>query len=132
MNTKYIILGISFVVVIVGGILVVVTSSRQSVPNEKPEQTATIIEGKQVVEITAKGGYSPRIVTVKADTPTILRVSTKGTFDCSSALSLPAINYQTNLPPSGVTDIEIPAQKAGTTMRGLCAMGMYNFEIKFN
>lgn len=36
-----------------------------------------------------------------------------------------------NLPPSGTTDIEIPPQKAGAVVQGLCAMGMYNFSIKF-
>jgi hypothetical protein len=35
------------------------------------------------------------------------------------------------LPPSGITDIELPAQEAGATVQGVCAMGMYSFAINF-
>ena len=91
----------------------------------------TIVDGKQIVSITAKGGYLPRLSKAKADIPTTLRMTTDGTFDCSSALTLPSINYQENLPQSGVTTIEIPAQKSGTKFEGLCSMGMQRFEITF-
>jgi hypothetical protein len=50
----------------------------------------------------------------------------------SSAVFIPSLNYRKNLQPSGVTEIEVPPQKAGTTLQGLCAMGMYNFTIKYN
>lgn len=91
----------------------------------------TVVDGKQIVSITAKGGYSPRISKAKADIPTTLKMTTNGTFDCSSALTLPSIAYQENLPSSGITNIDIPAQKAGTTFEGLCSMGMQRFEIAF-
>lgn len=96
-----------------------------------PLNNVTIVDGKQIVTISAKGGYSPKRSKAKADMPTTLKVETKGTFDCSSALSLPSINYQENLPPSGVTEIELPPQKAGSTFEGRCAMGMYGFKIAF-
>mgnify|MGYP001619339993 FL=1 len=89
-------------------------------------------DGKQIVEVMAKGGYLPRISLAKADTPTILKVNTKGTFDCSASLTIPRLNYYALLPPSDVTEIEIPPQKAGTTIQGLCSMGMYSFQIKFS
>lgn len=92
---------------------------------------AEIVDGKQIITITAKGSYAPRVSLAKADMPTTLRVATNGTFDCTAALTIPAINYRANLPPSGVTEIEVPPQKAGTTLRGLCAMGMYNFKVTF-
>lgn len=92
----------------------------------------TMESGKQVIEIDAKGGYAPQQTQAKAGVPTILRVATNGTFDCSSALTVPAVGYRENLPPSGTTDIEIPPQKVGTTVQGLCAMEMYNFSLKFN
>ncbi len=91
----------------------------------------SIIEGKQIVSITAKGGYSPRISSAKANIPTILRIETTGTYDCSSALTLPSIKYRKNLPLSGITEIELPPQKPGSTFEGLCSMGMYSFEIAF-
>ncbi len=92
----------------------------------------SIVEGQQMVEIKAKGGYKPRISVAQADMPTTIKVKTQGTFDCSSALVIPSIGYQTNLPPSGETEIQLPAQKAGTVLEGLCAMGMYSFQIQFS
>ncbi len=93
--------------------------------------TATIVDGKQFVDITAKGGYSPRVVVAKAGIPTILRVTTNGTFDCSASVVIPKLSYQKFLQPSGTEDIAISAEQAQGTLQGLCAMGMYNFQIKF-
>ncbi len=90
-----------------------------------------VIDGVQIIEITAKGGYAPRRTVAKAGIPTTIRVRTNGTFDCSSSLLIPQLNYHKLLPSSGVEDIEIPASDAKGTLRGLCSMGMYNFEIDF-
>ena len=87
----------------------------------------SIVDGKQIITINAKGGYAPQITTAKADVPTIIKMDTRGTFDCSSALVIPSLNYRKSLPPSGETLIDVPPQKAGTKLQGLCAMGMYNF-----
>jgi plastocyanin domain-containing protein len=88
-------------------------------------------EGKQVIEIDAKGGYSPRTTSAKAGVPTVLKVKTSGTFDCSSSLVIPDIGYRKNLPPSGETLIDLPPQEVGFVLRGTCSMGMYNFEVNF-
>ncbi len=93
--------------------------------------TAVIIDGKQVIDISAKGGYSPRRVLAKAGVPTILRVSTRGTFDCSASLVIPKLSYQKFLQPSGTEDIIIAPEQAQGTLQGLCSMGMYNFQIIF-
>ena len=101
--------------------------------NSAPSVNNVSVDGdKQIVEIVAKGGYSPKVSLAKADVPTILRMHTQGSFDCSSAVAIPSIGYQANLPPSGVTDVAIPAQKSGTVLQGLCAMGMYHFQVQFN
>lgn len=106
--------------------------SRNPLPAMSSGNNIVTTEGKQIVEITAKGGYSPRATTAKADTPTVLKVKTNGTFDCSSALVIQSLGYRKNLPPSGETLIEVPPQKAGSILRGVCAMGMYNFEVSFS
>lgn len=95
------------------------------------EPTATIVGDTQFVDITAKGGYSPRVVIAKAGVPTVLRVTTNGTFDCSASVVIPKLSYQKFLQPSGIEDIAISAEQATGTLQGLCAMGMYNFQIKF-
>lgn len=91
----------------------------------------SVIGGKQIIDITAKGGYSPRVVSAKAGIPTVLRVKTNGTFDCTASLSIPKLSYQKFLQPSGTEEIAITPQQAQGTMRGLCGMGMYSFQIKF-
>lgn len=118
-------------VLLVGG--AVVFSNKAPVQSETTTTVNNVTEtdGTQVIAISAKGGYSPKLSTAKADIKTILKMQTTGTFDCSSSLNIPVLHYQKNLPATGVTEIEIPPQKAGTTIEGLCGMGMYKFDIAF-
>lgn len=95
------------------------------------KSAVTIENGVQIIDISAKGGYYPRRVEAQAGVPTKIRVTTRGTFDCSAALTIPAIGYSGNLPLSGSTDIDVPPQEPGTTLRGLCSMGMYSFAVDF-
>ncbi len=90
----------------------------------------SVVDGKQIIEINAKGGYTPRKSFAKSGIPTILRFNTKGTFDCSSSVRIPSMNISKILPQSGVTDIDLGTQKTGT-LNGSCGMGMYPFEIEF-
>lgn len=90
----------------------------------------SVVDGKQIVEIKAKGGYSPTHSIAQAGLPTILRVNTNGTFDCSSSIRIPSLNISKNLPMSGTTDIDIGTQQIGL-FQGTCGMGMYPFDIKF-
>jgi plastocyanin domain-containing protein len=90
----------------------------------------SIVAGKQIIEIRAKGGYLPVHSVAKADMPTTLRVNTSGTFDCSSSIRIPSLNISRNLPMSGVTDIDLGVPKIGM-FYGTCGMGMYPFDIKF-
>lgn len=128
---KPILLSIVFAGVLIGG---AVMFSRESANNTIVDsvKNVAIVDGKQIVIITAKGKYSPSISIAKAEVPTVLRMQTNGTFDCTSALTIPALGYRANLPPSGVTEIEIPPQKQGTNLNGICGMGMYSFSINFN
>jgi plastocyanin domain-containing protein len=98
----------------------------------EPSPNVTTEGEKQIIEVTAKGGYSPKITNAKAGIPTILRVQTNSTFDCSAALRIKSIGYSKNLPATGTTDIELPAQSAGSTIKALCSMGMYNFSVQFS
>ncbi|MDO8469925.1 MAG: cupredoxin domain-containing protein [bacterium] len=118
-------------VALIGGTLFL--TNRNS-PNGGPAPAGgnvTVVDGRQVITIDAKGGYAPRETVAQAGLPTTLLMKTRGTFDCSSALVIPSLGYRSNLPPSGEAVIEVPPQAAGTTLEGLCAMGMYNFSIRF-
>lgn len=97
---------------------------------DAPINNVTIVDGTQIVEISAKGGYSPYKSVAKAGIPTIIRFDTKGTFDCSSAVRIPSMNISQTLPQTGSTDIDIGIQKVAI-LQGTCGMGMYPFEIDF-
>lgn len=103
--------------------------NKNGINTETP--AASVIDGKQIINITAKGGYSPRVVVAKAGIPTVLRVTTNGTFDCSASVVIPKISYQKSLRPSETEEIPISAEQAQGILQGLCSMGMYNFQIKF-
>lgn len=95
-------------------------------------ENVSIVDGKQIITIRAKGGYTPKMTTAKADLPTVFKIDTQGTFDCSAALIIPSLRYRRNLPSSGEILVDVPPQKSGATVRGLCAMGMYSFSVRFN
>ena len=94
-------------------------------------QNVEIKDGVQYVRIEARGGYFPRVSTAKAGVPTKLIMKTSGTFDCSSALSVRAANFQNILAPSSVTEIDLGTKQAGDKVDGICSMGMYNFVVNF-
>lgn len=92
--------------------------------------TSSATTTQQIIEITAKGGYSPRTSVAKANIPTVLRVTTRGTFDCSAAIRIPSLGIAGTLPNTGSTDIDLGTPSVGV-IRGTCSMGMYSFEIEF-
>ncbi len=95
-----------------------------------PANNVSVVEGKQIIEIRAKGGYLPRKSIAKAGIPTIIRFDTNGTFDCSSSVRIPSLNISKVLPQSGSADIDIGTGQLGT-LQGSCGMGMYPFEVEF-
>lgn len=117
--------------VLIGG-AIILSGSSGGQQSGASANNVSVVDGKQIVEIGVKGGYSPNVSAAKADMPTILRMATQGSFDCSSAVVIPSIGYKANLPASGVTDVEVPPQKSGTVLQGRCAMGMKNFQVQFN
>lgn len=116
---------------LIGGAFWFASSQKNTEAVDEEIPTAVITNGTQVIDISAKGGYSPRKVIAKAGMPTILRVGTSGTFDCSASLVIPKLSYQKFLQPSGSEDIAISPEQAQGTLQGLCSMGMYSFQITF-
>lgn len=128
---KQIILSLLITVALIGG---AVFFTRDNSRESDLGETASVemVDGKQIINISAKGGYSPRIVNAKAGIDTVIKMKTENTFDCSASLVIPEISYQKLLSSTGVEEIEISGEKAKGTMQGLCSMGMYNFQIRFN
>jgi plastocyanin domain-containing protein len=114
---------------IIGG-AIIFTNSSGGTGSETNVNNVSIVDGKQIIEIAARGGYQPRKSVAKAGIPTIIRFETNGTFDCSSSVRIPSLNISKSLPQTGSTDIDIGSGKLGT-LQGSCGMGMYPFEVEF-
>ncbi len=124
---KSTVLAVIFSLVLVVGAVVLTSKNGET---QTPANNVSIVDSKQIVEISAKGGYQPRRSVAKAGIPTVLRFNTRGTFDCSIAVRIPSMRISKNLPPTATTDIDLGSPSAGV-LRGTCAMGMYPFEIDF-
>ncbi len=126
---KAIIISILIAGTIIGG-SIMLANSKNNAGSTANANNVTIVDGKQIVEINARGGYQPRKSIAKAGVPTVIRFTTKGTFDCSSSIRIPSLGISKNLPQTGSTDIDIGSGKVGM-LQGSCGMGMYPFEVEF-
>lgn len=95
-------------------------------------ETVRVENGVQIIHVVARGGYTPSDVTVKAGIPTKLEIETSGTYDCSLSFTIPAMRLRKMLPATGVTVIALPLEPAGTSLLGICSMGMYSLQVQFN
>ncbi len=95
-------------------------------------ENVQIKDGIQYITLNVRGGYSPRVSTIKAGIPTKLIMKTNGTYDCSASLVIKSLNYQKILSSTGEEIIDIGTHTTGTSLRGVCGMGMYNFLINFS
>ena len=126
-----VVVSLLFVVGVFGLFLLMKSPSTKTGTNDDSlvaGENVSIVDGKQIIELRAKGRYQPFSSTAKAGIPTVLKVNTSGTFDCSSALRIPSMNISQALPPSGVTEIALGTLKEGV-LQGTCGMGMYPFQI---
>jgi plastocyanin domain-containing protein len=106
-------------------------NTQRNLVNQQINATLNELGTVQYLDMNARGGYFPSNLVAKANMATILRIKTSNTFDCSSSITIPGINYRNNLPPTGITEITIPPQSQDTILRGSCSMGMYRFSINF-
>ncbi len=115
----------------IAGIILFIIFGNSGKSNINTITPASYSEGKQIIDLTAKGGFSPNTITAKANVETILNVITNKTFDCSSSIRIPKLNISENLPLTGTTQIALGSYNSGEEIDGTCLMGMYNFKIKF-
>jgi plastocyanin domain-containing protein len=96
-----------------------------------PSAVTVDSNGIQHVTLIAKSGYHPKEITVRAGIPTKLTLLTDNTFDCSSSVTIPALTYKTQLPPTGTTTVALGTRTAGEEITGGCSMSMYGFKVTF-
>lgn len=119
-------------VVSIGIILLAASASNNNTAVGETVQNSEIKDGIQYITINAKGGYLPKVSEAVAGIPTKLIVKTRGTYDCSASLVVPSIGFKKILSQTGEEIIDIGIPEAGQPLRGVCGMGMYNFQIQFN
>jgi len=86
---------------------------------------------RDVVVYAKNDGYYPYESYATADVPVTLRLRTNNTISCSRSFIIPSLDIKALLDATGEKVIEIPPQKAGTTLAYSCSMGMYTGVIKF-
>lgn len=120
--------------VFIGGIIVLLSggSEKTQTNGQGNSSNVSVVDGKQIVEIMAKGLYAPKKTVAKANIPTMIKIKTDNTFDCTKSLNFPSLGLRKFLPPTGETLVELPEQKPGSTVKGICTMGMYSFVVNFN
>ena len=125
------VLSIIFAGILIGGAIMLSHSGSSNASNSTANaNNVSVVDGKQIITIDAKGGYQPEKSLAKAGIPTIIRFATNGAFDCSSSIRIPSMGIYKTLPQTGNTDIDIGTPQI-TTLNGTCGMGMYRFEVDF-
>ncbi|MCX6807860.1 MAG: cupredoxin domain-containing protein [Patescibacteria group bacterium] len=125
------IFAVAVLILVAAALLLLFNSGKIKEETSVAQNNVSIVDNRQVIEINVKGGYSPKNTVAKADIPTAIKFKNKGTFDCSSSVVIPELGYRANLPMTGETSVDVPAQKSGAILNGTCAMGMYEFSIVF-
>ncbi len=86
-------------------------------------QAAVSASGAQEVAVTAKGGYTPDLIVVKAGQPVRLRFTRRESSACSETVLFPDFNQSAKLPEGEEVDVEFTPDKPGE-YGFQCQMGM--------
>lgn len=106
--------------------LVATTSPTQS-QNQSVETENAI-----TIKVDDSDGYTPAVAQARAAQPLTVTFTTNGTRSCARSVVFRTLGLQKVLPESGNTQITIPSQPSGTTVKYTCSMGMYRGQINFN
>ena len=104
------------------------SNSESAAVADSPQAPASEDEITLQVE---NGGYFPTTLKAPADKSLTLNLITNQTYSCARDFVIPALDYYELLPDTGTVQVNIPAQKAGSTLFFTCSMGMYTGQIVF-
>src|SRR5688572_27129589 len=106
-----------------------ITTNNPPAQSINPPQSS--IASDQLFLSVENGGYFPSTLKAPAGKDVKLNLVTKGTYSCALDFLIPALDYSQMLPSSGTVQVDIPAQKKGSTLYFTCSMGMYTGRIVF-
>jgi plastocyanin domain-containing protein len=131
--TKKIFIGLGIIISLIIGIGLFTGSSDKDVSeNNDNSSVSTNKEGVQVVEIKAKGGYTPSRLQATEGKETVIRFTTNNTYDCSAAMTIPDLGISEFLEPNGAKEIVVSGEDATGDLLITCSMGMYSSTINFS
>ncbi len=84
---------------------------------------AQVEGGRQVVDVTVKGGYSPSLIRVEAGTPVRLRFHRQENSDCTSRVVFPDLRKSASLEAFGTTTLDLEIAEPGE-YSWACGMNM--------
>jgi len=100
------------------------------VDSSQTASQTTFPDGELVLYVN-NSGYFPRSLKAPANEAFKLNLVTNQTYSCARDFVIPALDYYQLLPDTGTMQVNIPAQKAGSTLFFTCSMGMYTGQIVF-
>ncbi|MCE9646881.1 MAG: sulfite exporter TauE/SafE family protein [Chloroflexi bacterium] len=108
--------------------------TRSLFPSESSSVSAAplvlAVEGELTLQVR-NDGYFPVSLKAPADKAFTLNLVTDQTYSCARDFVIPALDYYQLLPDTGTVQVNIPAQKPGSTLFFTCSMGMYTGQIVF-
>lgn len=97
---------------------------------DSPQPSAPKGDGELTLYVE-NSGYFPTTLKAPADKALTLNLITDKTYSCARDFVIPALDYYQLLPDTGTVQVNIPAQKSGSTLFFTCSMGMYTGQIVF-
>ena len=108
--------------VIVGGVALIAALAWYFFAPRKATH-ASVEGGRQVVDITVRGGYSPNLVRVEAGQPIRLRFDRQENSDCTARVVFPDLRKSASLTAFGTTTLDLDIDKPGE-YAWACGMNM--------
>jgi sulfite exporter TauE/SafE len=105
------------------------SSPLQTVELPAPASSGEVASDNVVTVKVQNGGYFPDKVYAKAGQPIQLRLVSSDVYTCALSFVIPSLGVQKDLQPTDEVLIDIPAQKAGTTIPFSCSMGMFTGKL---
>lgn len=92
------------------------------------EAEAELLNGKQTVEVTVNGGYSPNTVTLKQGVPASIIFNRKDSSGCFSHVVFPDFGINEELPVNQEYAITIDTSQPGEYQYA-CGMNMFHGKV---
>jgi Cu+-exporting ATPase len=110
------------IAVVLGGVVLIAALAWYFFAPRKATH-AQVEGGRQVVDITVKGGYSPSLIRVEAGKPVRLRFDRQENSDCTARVVFPDFRKSASLAAFGTTTLDLDVQEPGE-YAWACGMNM--------